>query len=203
MPFAHAEVEIRTASIHDVARIATALSRAFYEDPVFSWAFPEPDRRRAVLPGLFTIFAVAFQRHGHVYRTADGTGAALWLPPGVAAVGDDEADAFGAALEELYGPDAERASAIGALVDEHHPHEPLWYLNFLGVEPAGRGRGVGSALLDQVLVRADGEAAAAYLDATSVRNRHLYERHGFEARSELRVPGGPPLWPMWREPQSR
>jgi ribosomal protein S18 acetylase RimI-like enzyme len=203
MRLANPEVEIRTASIYDVARIASALSRAFYDDPVFSWAIPAPDSRRAVLPGFFTIFTAVLQRHGHVYRTADGTGAALWVPPGVALVGDDEADAFGAALEEIYGPDAARASAIAALVDEHHPHEPVWYLNFLGVEPAGQGRGVGSALLDQVLVRADGEAAAAYLDATTVRNRRLYERHGFEARGELRVPGGPPLWPMWREPRSR
>lgn len=121
----------------------------------------------------------------------------------MAPVGDDEADAFGAALEEVYGPDAERAQAIGALLDEHHPHEPIWYLNFLGVEPAGQGRGVGSALLEQVLVRADRDAAAAYLDATSMRNRRLYERHGFEARGELHVPGGPPLWPMWREPRTR
>jgi len=203
MPLAHSEVEIRTASIYDVARIAAALSRAFHDDPVFSWSIPEPDRRRAVSPGFFTIFTVALQRHDHVYRTADGTGAALWVPPGVAPVGDDEADAFGAALEEICGPDAERALAIDALLDEHHPHEPVWYLNFLGVEPDGQGRGVGSALLEHVLVRADGEAAVAYLEASSVRNRRLYERHGFEARGELRVPGGPPLWPMWREPRSR
>ena len=203
MALAEPEVEIRTASIHDVARIATALGRAFHDDPVLSWAIPESDRRRAVLPGFFTIFTGAFQRHGHVYRTADGTGAALWVPPGVAPVGDDEAAAFGAALEEICGPDAERALAIGALLDENHPHEPVWYLNFMGVEPAGQGRGVGSALLEKVLVRADGDAAAAYLDATSMGNRRLYERHGFEARGELVVPGGPPLWQMWREPRDR
>jgi ribosomal protein S18 acetylase RimI-like enzyme len=201
MPPADPVVEIRTASIHDVARIAAALGRAFFDDPVFVWAFPDADRRVEVLPGLFTIFSTALQRHGHVYRTADGTAAALWVPPGVAPVGDDEAEAFGAALAEICGPDADRSMAIGALLDENHPREPVWYLNFLGVEPAGQGRGVGSALLEHVLVRADRNAATAYLEATSMRNRRLYERHGFEARGELRVPGGPPLWPMWREPR--
>ena len=199
----HHDVEIRTASIHDLAPVALALSRAFYDDPVFAWGLPDPDRRREVLPGFFTLFAGAFQRHGHVHRTADGTGAALWVPPGVAPVGDDEADAFGAALQEVVGPDAERTFIISELLDENLPHEPVWYLNFVGVEPAGQGRGVGSALLEQVLGEADRNAEPAYLDATSMRSRRLYERHGFETTRELRVPDGPPIWPMWREPQRR
>ncbi len=203
MPITGADVEIRTASIHDVVRIGTALSQAFVDDPVFVWAIPGRDRRQAILPGFFTLFAVAFQRHGHVYRTADGTAAALWAPPGVTAVGDDEVEEFGAALEEICGADAERMGAISTLRGEHHPHEPVWYLNFLGVEPAGQGRGVGSALLEHVLVRADRDGAQAYLDATSTRNRPLYERHGFVATGELVVPDGPSFWPMWREPQHR
>jgi ribosomal protein S18 acetylase RimI-like enzyme len=195
------DAAVRPASIHDLARVGLALSRAFQDDPVFVWSVPDSDRRREVLPGLFTIFAAAFQRHGHVYRTADGTGAALWVPPGVAPVDDDEADAFGAALQEVLGPDAERTFMVSELLDENHPHDPVWYLNFVGVEPAGQGRGVGSALLDHVLGEADRNAEPAYLDATSMRNRRLYERHGFAATRELRVPDGPPLWPMWREPR--
>jgi ribosomal protein S18 acetylase RimI-like enzyme len=203
MSLAGPDVEIRTASIHDVARIAAALSRAFFDDPVIVWAIPERERREAVLPGVFTIFTAAFQRHGHVYRTADGTAAALWVPPGVDAVADDEAESFGAALAEICGADAARMFAISSLLDENHPHDPVWYLNFVGVEPAGQGRGLGSALLEHVLTIADREHASAYLDATTTRNRALYERHGFAVTGELVVPGGPTLWPMWREPQRR
>jgi GNAT superfamily N-acetyltransferase len=195
------EPEIRTASIHDLARVGLALGRAFQDDPVFAWSLPDPGRRREVLPGFFTIFAGAFQRHGHVYRTADGTGAALWVPPGVAPVDDDEADEFGAALAEVLGPDAERSVVISELLDENHPHDPVWYLNFMGVEPAGQGRGIGSALLEHVLADADRNAKPAYLDATSMRNRRLYERHGFVTTRDLHLPDGPPLWSMRREPR--
>lgn len=196
-------VDIRTASRHDIARIARALSRAFLNDPVFVWAIPDEHRRLEVLPGFFTIFTAAFQRHGHVYRTVDGTAAALWVPPGVVSVGDDEVDTFGTALDEISGPDAARLGAISATLGERHPHEPVWYLNFMGVEPLAQGHGVGSALLEHVLVHADRAGAPAYLDATSTRNRSLYERHGFEATGELIVPDGPHLWPMWRPPQPR
>jgi hypothetical protein len=47
------------------------------------------------------------------------------------------------------------------------------------------------------------EQVWAYLDATSERNKRLYERHGFEGGGEYGPDGGPPLWPMWREPRSR
>jgi hypothetical protein len=53
-----------------------------------------------------------------------------------------------------------------------------------------------------VLERCDREGVRAYLDATSERNRRLYERHGFEAEEAFAPPGGPPLWPMWRQPTS-
>jgi hypothetical protein len=52
-----------------------------------------------------------------------------------------------------------------------------------------------------ILDRCDREHAWAYLDATSGRNKRLYERHGFEAEAEYAPEGGPPLWPMWREPR--
>jgi ribosomal protein S18 acetylase RimI-like enzyme len=85
-------------------------------------------------------------------------------------------------------------------MDNHHPHQPHEYLWFLGVVPAAQGRGVGSALITPVLERADEAGYPAYLEATSPRNRALYERHGFRAGAPFAVAGGPPLWPMWRDP---
>ena len=183
--------------------IATALGQAFVDDPVMIWAIPEPDRRQAILPAFFTDLhrGVPAPRSRLSHRGRHR--GALWSPPGVDAVGEDEGEEFGAALDEICGPDAGRMGEISTLLGEHHPHEPVWYLNFVGVEPAGQGRGLGSALLEHVLVRADRDGATAYLDATSTRNRALYERHGFVATGELVIPDGPTFWPMWREPRRR
>jgi hypothetical protein len=51
-----------------------------------------------------------------------------------------------------------------------------------------------------VLERCDRDGAAVYLEATSDRNRALYERHGFRAHGDIRLPDGPSLWRMWRDP---
>jgi hypothetical protein len=56
-------------------------------------------------------------------------------------------------------------------------------------------------MLDHMLQRCDREGVRAYLDATSPRNKRLYERHGFRATGEFAPDGGPRLWPMWREPK--
>jgi GNAT superfamily N-acetyltransferase len=104
-------------------------------------------------------------------------------------------------VTELLGPDAERAFRLDEILQEHVPAEPHLLLQILAVMPEEQGRGVGSALMRTVLERADREGLPAYLEATSDRNRALYERHGFEYRGPLRVPGGPTLNAMWREPR--
>jgi GNAT superfamily N-acetyltransferase len=108
---------------------------------------------------------------------------------------------LGARIVELAGPDAPRFLGVNKLFDDHHPPGSYWYLQFLGVTPAWQGRGIGSALMAPVLERCDREGARAYLDATSERNRPLYERHGFQAEDPF-ASRGPPLWPMWRQPAS-
>ena len=91
---------------------------------------------------------------------------------------------------------------MGKLIDDHHPPGSYWYLLFMGVVPARQGQGLGSALMAPVLERCDHENVRAYLDATSERGKRLYERHGFEAEEAFRPLGGPPVWPMWRQPAS-
>jgi hypothetical protein len=55
---------------------------------------------------------------------------------------------------------------------------------------------------DQVWMTADAEGMPAYLESSNERNLALYARHGFEVASEVAIPGGPRIWPMWREPRT-
>jgi GNAT superfamily N-acetyltransferase len=198
----HRPGQARRANARDVPRIARTLASAFFDDPVFRWAYPHDDRRREVLPSIFSLFTEALQRHDETYVAGDAGGAALWVPPGRQPVADEDADDFNRRLEEAAGADGERLFEVAELVDERHPPGSYYFLYFLGVEPTRQGQGGGSALLEHMLRRCDREGARAYLDATSQRNKQLYERHGFRASASYAPAGGPPLWPMWREPAS-
>jgi GNAT superfamily N-acetyltransferase len=195
--------EIRKAVPEDLPELGSALSRAFLNDPLFVWAIPDDDLRQRLTLEFFTLYAKAFLRHDETYTTGgDVVAAALWAPPGAVPVSDEDAEELGGRIQELAGPDAPRFLGLSKLFDEHHPHGSYWYLQFMGVAPGWQGQGIGSALMAPVLERCDREGVRAYLDATSERNKRLYERHGFEAQDPFAAPGGPPLWPMWRQPAS-
>ena len=93
-------------------------------------------------------------------------------------------------------------AAVVEQMGQHHQHEPHWYLPFIGVEPMHRNRGLGSALLRQRLAECDADRLPAYLESTNARNRPLYERHGFEAITEIKVGTCPTIVPMLRRPRA-
>jgi len=185
---------------HDPA-VAT-LSAAFHRDPVFEWIYPDTPHRRAVVPHLFSVLVEQFASRHQVRTTPDVDGVALWLPPGEELLSDATAEPVMDELAEGAGPAADRLMECFDVLDAHHPHEPHWYLGFLGVRPAVQGHGLGGSLLRSTLVGVDEAGEAAYLEATSADNRRLYERHGFEVVRELPLPDGPSLFAMWREPRS-
>jgi GNAT superfamily N-acetyltransferase len=185
---------------HDMNRVLTA---AFIDDPVFTWLVPDRSERDPLLPLIFDAFADAFARHDQTHVTAPGgevAGVALWAPPGVTPVHPDDEARFGGRLAELSGPHLERFGACMEVFEAAHPSEPAWFLQFLAVDPDRQGQGHGSALLRAVLDTADRAGQAAYLEATSERNRALYERHGFTCFADLVLPDGPTAYAMWRDP---
>jgi GNAT superfamily N-acetyltransferase len=195
--------QVRKALPQDLPEIGSVLNRAFFDDPLFVWSIPHADRRQQFYLDFFTLYAKAYLRHDQTFTT-DGevVAAALWAPPGAEPISDEDAEELGQRIEELPGPDASRFQQLLKTFADHHPHGSYWYLTFMGVTPGRQGQGIGSRLMAPVLERCDREGAPAYLDATSERNKRLYERHGFKAEDPFAAPGGPPLWPMWRQPTS-
>ena len=132
---------------------------------------------------------------------AGGTGAALWLPEGRELFADAAAERGSAPRSpRSLGPDAERSFG-STRSSRARAAEPHLLLQLLAVVPEAQGRGIGSALMRPVFERADRDGVPAYLEATSERNRALYERHGFVFRGPITVPGGPTLHAMWRDPR--
>ncbi len=196
----------RPATGDDVLGVARVLADAFHDDPLMSWIVPDEDAR----PGALTrMFVVGLRFHhlalGGVEVTEDAqgriAGAAVWDPPG-------RWESSRAA--ELLSVPAEllalgRAARLAGIVDDvltaAHPTEPHWYLSEIGTGRWARGGGHGSALLRSRLDRCDAEGLPAYLESSKRGNLPYYERFGFAPTREIRIPDGPSLWAMWREPR--
>jgi GNAT superfamily N-acetyltransferase len=130
----------------------------------------------------------------------DGSAAALWFS---VPAGGHPADEDGpAALRRAVDPDNERVEAIARILDERHPKDRAHeHLMLIAVDASARSQGHGTELINAVLARCDREGRAAYLEASSLRSRALYARLGFVwTGSTIDLPGGPQMWPMWRDP---
>lgn len=199
-------VGVRKAGVADVPVLARAMARAFYEDPVVGhWCSPaESHRLRRLELGFELFLRRVYLRHDESYvREGAVVGGAMWLPPGTWKLGGLEQLRLIVGMAAIDARGLPRILRVLAFLEARHPHEPHYYLQFLGVDPDWQGRGIGSALLEPVLERCDRDRVAAYLEASSERNRALYERHGFAVVEAVRLPGGGPrMWRMWREPRA-
>jgi GNAT superfamily N-acetyltransferase len=103
-------------------------------------------------------------------------------------------------LRCLYGQGwrvARRWNRVHFELQQHHPAQPHWYLDLLGTAPDAQGRGLGSALLRELLERVDVEGASSYLETDRSANLPFYERAGYAVLGEERVLGVR-VWRMWR-----
>ncbi|MGN9760525.1 GNAT family N-acetyltransferase [Streptomyces sp. SD31] len=194
-------VRIRTAGAEDRELVVRLLDAAFQDDPVSGWVFPGEEHRRSAHPKLMAAFADIVFSVGRIDLTEEGTACALWMS--VPADEQDHDDEGPARLREAVDPENERIELIGRLTAGIHPsgraHEYLW---MIAVAPERQGEGLGTVLMNSVLDRCDRDGRPAYLEASSERSRKLYERLGFEPQGHpLDLPGGPRMWPMWREPR--
>lgn len=192
---------VRHATAADAAALSQTLASAFRDDPVFDWCLPDARLRDEHLARWFRVVVDALLGHEETYCTDDATGAALWVPPDVAPLTEQQGALLGEVTAEMGETALDRSSALSAVMEESHPHDPHLYLWFTGVHASRQGQGSGGRLLRSRLARADEQGLPAYLEATTERNRSLYERHGFEVTGVLSVDDAPPLWQMWRDPR--
>lgn len=189
---------IRKAGRDDAKRLAASLAVAFYDDPVFRWFSPDDPRRWGMLPRFFDVFVEAYLSHGETYTDDGAAGAALWATPSADPLSGDPR--YAERLEAVAGIDAPKLFEIVELLEANAPQQSHYHLQFLGVRPEQQGGGLGGAIMAPMLERCDRDGVPAYLEATSDRNRALYERYGFRASGAIPLPGGPALWRMWRDP---
>jgi ribosomal protein S18 acetylase RimI-like enzyme len=192
---------VRTVTETDVDELSEVLGRAFADDPVWQWMFPRHPERMARL-------FVTLLRHAHLPNGATelaGQGetvqaGALWDPPGRWKIPVTAQLRQAPTLLRILGTRTLPVLRGLGELEKSHPTEPHWYLAILGTDPSAQGRGLGSALLTSRLSRCDAERLPAYLESSKDSNVPYYERFGFRVTGELRLPGGPPVWPMWRDP---
>jgi len=187
--------DVRLATPGEIGELAGVLARAFVRDPFYAYlAGDAPERTQRMRDGWVGILRFTSNGLSTTYATDDHAGVALWHPPGYDGAGFIDSLRLLPSGSRLAGGGRrlrQISKAVEALEERrrHHAPMPHFYLAALGVEPERQGEGVGTALMQPVLARADAERTHAYLETATGRNVLLYERQGFSVVEELTLPG--------------
>jgi len=194
-----AEASVRDATKADHAAVQVTLARAFLDDPVFAYFLPDETTRLKRLESIMGILFKLGLPHGACYTTAGYESVTLWRPPNEWDVPFWAYIVNGPALIAAFGTALPRVLNTMGMMEKVHPHKPHWYLQTIGTDPQFQGKGYGGVIMRQTLATADAAHMPCYLESSKDTNLPIYRSFGFEVTGEMQIPGGPKIWPMWRE----
>jgi ribosomal protein S18 acetylase RimI-like enzyme len=182
---------VRVAKPADVAAITETISLAFHDDPTWSWAFPDEERRQEQSAVWWRFLIEAAMRFDDpaVFVTDGAEAAAIWLPPGESELSPEDEERTPELVRDLVGDHADAFMELLEGFETVQPADPPhYYLSLLGVHDEHRGKGIGMDLLRDNIARFDREGVATYLESSNAINNGRYEGLGFRKIGEFNTP---------------
>ncbi|MFI5028563.1 MAG: GNAT family N-acetyltransferase [Solirubrobacterales bacterium] len=185
----------------DAATVVATLRGAFDADPLWTWVFPDRERRPGQYATWFGLFVESALANAWVWVGGAGAAVSVWTPPGKSELSEEAETKVEPFLRAELGEHSEPVLELIERLEAACPQEQLfYYLSFLGTHPEQRGQGAGMGLLEANLARIDGEGMPAYLESSNPANNERYERLGFRPRTEFSTADGRrTVTTMWRE----
>lgn len=185
-------------------RAAATLAAALFDDPLAAYLSTDVERRRAIIEPFMRANIELGLLYGEVFSTVAGEAAAVWLRPGHTTLGPVQLVRSGllwatvrmglGAMTRFF-----RFAALGDQLHRQSVSTPHWWLFLIGVDPSHQQQGLGRALLEPMLARADGEAVPCYLETTNGRNLAYYQRFGFAVTGQAQARASSlTVWSMLR-----
>jgi hypothetical protein len=190
-------MEPRPARADELDDVVETLVSAFFDDPLWSWAFPDPTLRRDQHRWMWRLCTASSLRQSGVWTTPGYEAVTVWIPPG----GEELSPQEEHEMESTVEP---RIRELLHRFDAAHPRQrPHWYLSLLGTHADHRGKGLGMSLLRSNLALFDAQGVPAYLESSNNANDSRYENVGFERHGSFTTPDGTlSITTMWREPRA-
>lgn len=191
---------------HEAAQV---LSAAFFHYPMFTFYFPDEQRRKGNLAWYLGNVLNCTLSYGEAYTTPDLSGVMMLLVPGHTKITLWEyiQNGFCMAPIRLGLRNYFRSMHCEDFVAQMHetlmegiPHYYLWGL---AVDPKRSRQGIGKDMMQYLLEKADKQDMPIYLETHAENNVAYYQRYGFSLLKQAQVPRCDlPFWCMKREPHS-
>ncbi|PHM71196.1 GNAT family N-acetyltransferase [Xenorhabdus sp. KJ12.1] len=185
---------VRNKEISEIqlVRCVQTLTRAFDGYALMRHFLAEDDHQQRV-----RCYQEAFLRKvgmtiGHVWATDDGSAVSIWTAPDIE---DAEATFVPLSIEfgKIAGTREKVMRASETIMAKERPNFPCWFLGAVAVDPDYQGKGLGRAVIEPGLERAEREGFPVFLETSDDKNVKIYERLGFEVTAAYQLPFGGPM----------
>ena len=182
--------------VEEASKVA---SRAFQDDPLFVYCFPDSTERKTKIATHSEYLILLGILSGEVYITSNNIeGIAMWQPHGIKNKKTrQQSKEFLKRLREVRRKNfsdplfKERMSIFEEIANAFQIEQvnfPHWYLGVICVDPIHQGKGYGSKLIRMKLAEIDEKNLPCYLHTENERNVKFYEYFGFELIGKNKVP---------------
>lgn len=163
-------------------KVIEILSECFETNKTVNWIVKQDSKRKERIRDLMDYSFETCLEAGQIYLTDDLTGVIIFSNS------DDKLPI----LEEAYltiqfvlkvtGIEGiGRALRREEYISQFHPKdEEFIYIWFIGLKKTEQGRGVGSAMLQEVINRSNDEKIPVYLETSNEQNLNFYKKYGFK-----------------------
>lgn len=181
------------------------MSKAFHEDPLWQYIFPDEQRRQRVLVHFFKALLTLGISKQQTYGIGTlPAGVATWsIPnqpqslPSLAAITRFLRLAF--SQFAIAAIKVRNVFAQFERMQKVYAPEPHYYLQTIGVRPDFQGQGLASRLIRPFLDEADARGMSSYVETMTPSNAGLYEHFGFRCAELYAVPNTQlKIWALYR-----
>jgi ribosomal protein S18 acetylase RimI-like enzyme len=172
---------IKADKIHK-EKVIEILSSCFENNKSVNWIVKQDSKRKERIRHLMDYSFETCIEAGQIYLTDDLTGAIIC----------SNADDKLPFLEEAYltvqfvwkvtGIEGiAKALRREKYINEFHPQdEEFLYIWFIGLKKTEQGKGIGAAMLQEIINQSNEEKIPIYLETSNEQTLNFYKKHGFE-----------------------
>lgn len=177
---------MKKANYSDKHLVADLLTRSFDSNPSVNYIIKQDNKRTERIYKLMEYSFEICYSFGGIYLSADNKACALTLLP----------DSKKITFKTLW-LDVQLAFSVIGLgrirkilarekeITKVYPKEQIYYLWFLGVEPGYQRKGIGSALLQEIIEESRLLRRPVYLETSLPENVLFYEKYNFTVYQQL------------------
>jgi ribosomal protein S18 acetylase RimI-like enzyme len=174
------------ANRKDKLRVVQLLGASFINNQSVNYIVRQDHKRKKRIVALMDYSFEICHRFGEVWLSEDRVGAALILYPQLKHTN----------LQSIWLDIKLISTAIGigrvfralrreSQIQAKHPKGPVAYLWFIGIDPGAQRQGIGTRLLQELIIRSEQEYLPLLLETSTVTNLPWYQQFGFNIYDQV------------------